>query len=335
MTLSRPLRILLWPASLLYGFVVSARAALHARGWLKKKRLKGAVISVGNISVGGTGKTPMVIWLAERLLAQGKRVAILTRGYRGTAGTSDEVQLMKSRLQNRVSFGVGKDRYLQGRKLESQQPIDIFLLDDGFQHLQLARDLDMVLLDASQPMGGQALLPAGPMREKTSAIGRADIIVFTRLENEENAKQIIQGFGKLPIFGASTVLRGFRRLDGVEGELLTAPQLSGGPFFVFCGIGNPEAFERDLKIWGLSVSGRMFFADHHRYTPDDVRKIEQTAHRVGAKALVTTEKDSWNLESVKFSDLPVFVSIIELQITGEAGLLSGINNLLQARGALV
>ncbi|MDP9339347.1 MAG: tetraacyldisaccharide 4'-kinase [Acidobacteriota bacterium] len=334
MTFSRPLRIILWPASLLYGLVVSIRTALYSRGWLKQKRLKGAVISVGNISVGGTGKTPLVIWLAEKLLQQGKRVAILTRGYRGTAGTSDEVELMKSRLQNRVVFGVGQNRFAEGRLIESRGPVDVFLLDDGFQHLQLARDLDIVLLDASRPVGGQPLLPAGPMREKTSAIRRADIIVFTRLENEENAKQLIQRFWELPIFGASTLLLGFRRIDRLEGELRTAQCLVDGPFFAFCGIGNPEAFERDLDIWGLPVTGRMFFSDHHRYTADDVNKIEQAAERAGAKALLTTEKDSWNLVDVRFSSLPVYASVIELQITGEVAFFSGINHLLQARGAL-
>ena len=107
MTVSRPLRILLWPASKLYGIGVSIRTWLYAQGWRKQKRLRAAVISIGNLSVGGTGKTPLVIWLAEKLLAQGHRVAILTRGYRGTAGSSDEVELMRSRLQNRVVFGVG------------------------------------------------------------------------------------------------------------------------------------------------------------------------------------------------------------------------------------
>jgi tetraacyldisaccharide 4'-kinase len=335
MKISRPSRILLWPASVLYGLVTATRTTLYSKGWLKQKRLKGAVISVGNISVGGTGKTPLVIWLAERLLQQGKRVAILTRGYRGADGTSDEVELMKSRLQNRAAFGVGKDRFMQGQQLQSKQAVDVFLLDDGFQHLQLARDLDIVLLDASRPVGGLPLLPAGPMREKTSAIRRADIIVFTRLENEDNAKQLIQCFWDLPIFGASTLLLGFRRLYSVEHELRTTLELGDGPFFIFCGIGNPQAFERDLNIWGVPVAGRMFFADHHRYTADDVKKIEKAAQQAGAKALLTTEKDSWNLVDVTFSALPVFVSIIELQITGEIAFLSGIDHLLKARGALV
>jgi tetraacyldisaccharide 4'-kinase len=331
MKLSRPLRILLWPASKLYGLGVSIRIRLYANGWRKQNRLKAAVISVGNLTIGGTGKTPLVIWLAEKLVAQGQRVAILTRGYRGTAGSSDEVELMRSRLQNRVVFGVGKNRFAEGQRIESRQAIDIFLLDDGFQHLQLARDLDIVLMDASRSMA-QPLLPAGPMREPISALTRAGIIVFTRTENTAGAKEAIQRLSNLPIFAASTRLLGFRRI-GSDDSLQTVADLGSGPFFAFCGIGNPEAFVRDLQRWGIMPAGHMFFADHHRYTLEDVQAIEQAAARVDAKSLLTTEKDSWNLKVVRFSVLPVFVSVIDLEISGEIELLAAINGALQARGA--
>src|SRR5260370_20938691 len=128
MNVSPLLRTLLWPLSVLYGAAVRVRAWLYAQGWLKQKRLKGAVISVGNLTVGGTGKTPMVIWLAERVLAEGKRVAILSRGYRGADGTSEEIELMKFRLQGRVSVGVGKNRFAEGRRLAAQPPIGDFRL---------------------------------------------------------------------------------------------------------------------------------------------------------------------------------------------------------------
>src|SRR5215831_13842379 len=116
MTLPLPIRVLLWPLSVVYGVIVRCRAWLYARGWLKQKRLNATVISVGNLTVGGTGKTPMVIWLAERFLAEGKRVAILSRGYRGLGGTSDEVELMKERFGKRVLFAVGSRRFDSGRR---------------------------------------------------------------------------------------------------------------------------------------------------------------------------------------------------------------------------
>jgi tetraacyldisaccharide 4'-kinase len=127
-------------------------------------------------------------------------------------------------------------------------------------------------------------------------------------------------------------LLGFLRLGG-DGALLSTPEIGVGPFFAFCGIGNPQAFLRDLNRWEITPAEQMFFADHHRYTLDDVRAIEQSAARAGAKALLTTEKDSWNLADVKFAELPVYVSIIDLQIAGESEFLAAISHVLQTRGA--
>jgi tetraacyldisaccharide 4'-kinase len=331
MKFSRPLRILLWPASLLYGAVVSTRTALYARGFLKRKRLKTPVISVGNITVGGTGKTPLVIWLANRLLQNGKRVAILSRGYRGTAGTSDEIELMKSRLQNRVTFGVGKNRFLEGTRIESSQQVDVFLLDDGFQHVQLARDLDIVLMDASRPVG-PTLLPSGPMREKVSALSRAGLLVFTRTESTFGANEAIQRLSNLPVFATSTTLLGFRPLQ-TSASPHPASALTGGPFFAFCGIGNPEAFISDLKKWEIAATAHMFFRDHHRYSLEDAHAIEEAAHRAGANALVTTEKDSFNISAAKFS-MPVYIAVIDLHIENEMQFLATVENAMQAHAVL-
>lgn len=329
MILSRPLRALLWPASLVYGCGASARAALYARGFLRQKQLKGAVISVGNLSVGGTGKTPFVIWLVERFLAQNKSVAILTRGYRGRQGTSDEVELMRARLQNRVRFGVGPDRYAEGSRLESAEPVDIFLLDDGFQHLQLARNVDILLLDSSQPLN-QPLLPAGLMREKSSAMSRADVLVFTRTEISTAAQGALNDLSDL-VFASSTVLSGFRSLT--NGPQVSGNQPGTGPFFAFCGIGNPEAFLRDLTAWGIAPKSQLFFPDHYRYTDADVAHIERAAAKAGAVALLTTEKDFCNLAGRTFQKFPVYAAVIDLQITHEAQLLATLEELLYSGGA--
>src|SRR5712692_1671417 len=269
MNLPRLARLLLLPLSVVYGAYMRVRAWLYASGLLKQKRLRGIVISVGNLTVGGTGKTPMVIWLAEKFLAEGKRVAILSRGYRGTNGTSDEIELMKSRLQGRVSFGVGKNRFAEGHRLESEQPIDIFLLDDGFQHLQLARQLDILLMDASRPLSGESLLPAGRLREPVAAMSRANLIIFTRAETASGTLEAIGKLDQYPVFAASTRLLGFRRLCG-EFTPLSAKEIGAGPFFAFCGLGNPDAFFRDLETWGLAICGQAIFPDHHRYTPRDI-----------------------------------------------------------------
>ncbi len=311
------LRKFLWPFSVLYGAVVGARVWLYAHGWLKQKRLKGMVISVGNLTVGGTGKTPMVIWLAEKFLVEGKRVAILSRGYRGTNGTSDEIELMKFRLQERVSFGVGGNRFEEGHRLESQCPVDVFLLDDGFQHLQLARDLDILLMDASRPLVGEALLPAGRLREPLAAMSRANLIIYTRAETASGTLEAIGKLHQYPVFAASTRLLGFRRF-GREINLLSANEIGAGPFFAFCGLGNPDAFLRDLGNWGLTICGQDIFPDHHRYTQRDILAVKQAGKRVSANAFVTTEKDAQNLSGFKFQEAPLFVAVIDVVVTPEA-----------------
>jgi tetraacyldisaccharide 4'-kinase len=310
-------RRLLWPLSVLYGVLVRLRVWLYKSGWLKQKRLRGTVISVGNLTVGGTGKTPMVIWLAEKFLADGKRVAVLSRGYRGSNGTSDEIELMKFRLQGRISFGVGKDRFTEGQRLESKEAIDVFLLDDGFQHLKLARDVDILLLDASRPLHGEYLLPAGPLREPVSAMSRANVIVFTRAETMPGTNEAIKKLTQFPVFAAATKLLGFRRLGG-EIHLQQAEEIGAGPFFAFCGLGNPGAFLSDLRNRGMALCGHAFYADHYRYTARDVSEIQQVAKRAGANALVTTEKDANNLNNLKFEATPVYVSVIDLVVSPQA-----------------
>jgi len=317
MNVSPLVRMLLWPLSLLYGGIVRLRVWLYAKGLLKQKRLRAPVVSVGNLTVGGTGKTPMVIWLAERFLAEGKHVAILSRGYSGANGTSDEIELMKFRLQSRAAFGVGKDRFAEGQRIESQRHIDVFLLDDGFQQLQLARDLDILLMDTSCPLAGESLLPAGRLREPLSAMSRANVLVFTRTENMPGTVEAIQKLNQYPVFAAATRLVGFRRLGG-EITLLSASEIGAGPFFAFCGLGNPDAFFRDLRSWGLTVCGQMSFPDHHRYTDKDVSQIQMGAKRAGANAFVTTEKDERNLSGIGFDHAPVYVSAIDLVVSPEA-----------------
>jgi tetraacyldisaccharide 4'-kinase len=329
MNVSPLLRALLWPLSVLYGVIVRARVWLYAHGLLKQKRLKGTVISVGNLTVGGTGKTPTVIWLAEKFLAEGKRVAILSRGYRGANGTSDEIELMRFRLQGRVSFGVGKNRFAAGRQLESQQPIDVFLLDDGFQHLQLARDLDILLMDVSRPLAGESLLPAGRLREPVTAMSRANLIIFTRAETASGTLDAIGKLKQYPVFAASTRLLGFRRFGG-EITPLSANEIGAGPFFAFCGLGNPDAFFRDLGNWGLVICGQAIFGDHHRYTQREILALRQAAKRVGANAIVTTEKDAQNLVGLTFEETPLYVAVIDLVVTPEADFRSVLEQTLAA-----
>jgi tetraacyldisaccharide 4'-kinase len=321
---------LLWPLTLPYSAAAHLRARAYRKGILKSRRLDGTVISVGNLSTGGTGKTPMVLWIAERLLAEQKKVAILTRGYRGekiahasennsqataamnTTKTSDEVRLLRSRLGDRVQFGVGANRYEQGREL-AKLGVNWFVLDDGFQHLQLARDVDIVLIDAVNPFSGGRLLPAGRLREPRSALARADIIVITRSTHAPAIESAIRRDSAAPIFYARPRLDAIRSLSA--GHLAGAVAPDTLPkLFAFCGIGNPVAFLDDLRTWGLDVVGHKFFPDHHRYTDHDDQEILQQASDAGASGLICTEKDLYNLHAIYYGKLPTFYCFISMQI---------------------
>lgn len=307
---------LLWPLTLPYGAVVRLKARAYEKGILRQRRLNGIVISVGNITTGGTGKTPMVLWLAERLLAEGKTPGILTRGYRGeafpTGSTSDEVQLLQRRLGDRVAFGIGADRFARGTEL-AKRGTEWFILDDGFQHLQLARNVDIVLIDATNPFGGGHLLPAGRLREPKSALSRADIIVITRSRHAPAVEAAIRRESRPPIFYASIQLDFVApwRPKNAEREI---PRMKEKKLFAFCGIGNPSAFVANLREWGFHIVAERFFPDHHRYTPEDVQVIESEARRAGADALICTEKDTFNMGSAPFQSFDAFYCRISLQL---------------------
>jgi tetraacyldisaccharide 4'-kinase len=323
-------RMVLWPLSFLYAGTAKLRAWLYEKGILRSKRLQTPVISVGNLTLGGTGKTPMVIWLAERFLTQGKRVGILTRGYKGSAGTSDEIELMKSRLANRAEFGVGPDRYASGLRLQ-QAGVDIFLLDDGFQHLQLVRDVNILLLDSSRPAENDRLLPAGRLREPLAAMARADLLVFTRTETNPGTDTAIGKLQNASVFAAQTRLLGFRKVADASSRLFPTSELGLGPFYAFCGIGNPGAFVADLEHWGLPIAGKQAFADHHRYSDSEAAELVEAAHHAGATALVTTEKDAHNLRAVDFQDLTVYIAIIDFVLLQEDAFLAAIQEQLASR----
>lgn len=307
------LRLLLWPLSVLYGDLTRLRVWLYEKGYLQPKRLNRPVISVGNLTVGGTGKTPLILWLAEKFLAEGKRVAILSRGYKGSSGTSDEIELMKFRLQNRALFGVGPDRYTQGKQLESS--VDLFLLDDGFQHLQLARDVNIVMFDGSKKLQKEWLLPSGELREPIKEVRRADMIVVNR--KAERFAIEAEDSQSYNIFYSQTQLLGFRSLlSPRDSKYLT--EIGPGPFFAFCGLGNPHAFLRDLERWNVPVCGNKFFRDHHRYTPLDRDALVSAANAKGATGFVTTEKDWMNWKGIETPTLPVYIAVITLSLRSES-----------------
>lgn len=321
---------LLLPLSILYGAAARLRAWTYRAGIVHQRRLRGIVISVGNLTVGGTGKTPMVVWLAQRFAARGRKIAVLSRGYRPLPqssrvadgrklpeGWNDEAALLQERLGDTVTIGVGANRFAKGRELESRG-VECFILDDGFQHLRLARDVDIVLLDATNPFGGGHLLPAGRLREPISALRRADIVIITRGEHAPATEAMIQRHTSAPIFYART------ELLNVETYSQSASTQNNQPAgnqkcFAFCGVGNPSAFFDDLPKWGIQVAGHATFRDHHLYAEADISDLESRALAAGAGALLCTEKDIQGLTPLRSNRLPIFFCKIALRFNdGEA-----------------
>ncbi len=331
---------LLWPFSLLFGLIVRVRVWLYRRGMLAQHQLDAVVVSVGNITTGGTGKTPMVIWLSGQLLAAGETVGILTRGYAGVElpadqapegrrRVSDEVLVLESHLGDRVPIGVGKHRYHSGLDLE-RQGVRWFVLDDGFQHLRLARDADLVLVDGIDPFGGGMLLPAGRLREPISALRRADAVVITRSAGDPELEAQLRHYTDAPIFYAQTELLGLTRVHPGTPRPATESERAL-KFFAFCAIGNPGAFFDDLQRWKFKVAGTARFPDHYRYTQRRINELEEFASEMGARAMMCTEKDLLNFGGLKFTRFPVFCCRIAMRPTDPAKLWQTLVGIIERR----
>ena len=346
MNLHPILRGLLWPFSLLFEIIVRVRAGLFRSGIIPRKRLDAVVISVGNLTTGGTGKTPMVIWLAERSAREGHSVAVLTRGYRSQADAgasipardkreslpavfSDEVWLIWRRLGEKVRLGVGRDRFAWGRRF-AKEGADWFILDDGFQHLRLARDADIVVVDATDPFGGGLLLPAGRLREPRSALARADVIVVTRSDHSPELEKELRRLTRAPIFYARV------EPDGIfhAASLMIGPQMLDWhhrAFFAFCAIGNGTAFFEDLARWSIRTVGHLAFPDHHVFQASDAQEIERHATEAGAEALICTEKDVFNFRNLRHSSLPVYYCQIRQELTDPEGFWKAVLNTVERK----
>jgi len=330
------MNVLLEPLSSIFLKAVKLRQAAYRRGWVKTRRLNRPVISVGNLSVGGTGKTPMAILMARSLLAGGHRPCILTRGYgrRGGHGpivldpdsglifdprkVGDEPAALSRALPN-VPIIVSADRFRAGKIGEQDFRATVHLLDDGFQHLALHRDLDVVLLDVTRSRSDLTVLPAGRLREPFSALQRARWVILTRTElgDASELKTRVQTVNpQVRIFRSSNKFTGLvearsRSAEPVEDVLRRK-------IWAFCGIGNPAAFFADLRTWGFQVAGERVFPDHHVYGRPDLNNISALSRSLGAEAILTTEKDLMNLPPDWNAPVPLFACCIESEIEEKA-----------------
>ncbi|MBL7214249.1 MAG: tetraacyldisaccharide 4'-kinase [Phycisphaerae bacterium] len=288
------LRVLLRAAGLLYGVVVAVRNKLYDLGVLKSYSVDAGVICVGNLTAGGTGKTPLVIWLCRYLEQKGLKCAVLTRGYKTSAGQMTDEPALLAKACGDVPVIVNSDRVMGARKAIEKHHAQILILDDGFQHRRLRRDMDIVAIDATCPFGYGRILPAGLLRESIHSLKRAGAVVITRTNQVEPEciqaieTQIRKIASDLPI--AKTVHQLNYALT-VKNEKIALDELVGKPVFAFCGIGNPEAFFLSLKQSGLNLVGTRIFDDHHAYTEEDMKALFERAGRCGAGIVLCTQKD--------------------------------------------
>jgi len=303
-------------------------------GLLPSRRAKKPVISVGNLTTGGTGKTPVVAWLASELrrATQGE-IAILTRGYKSHNGLSDEAKLLEQQLhapnEPSVRVIVDPDRVRgAGDALHKYPEIKVFIMDDGFQHRRLHRDFDLVLLDATNPFGHDHVLPRGLLRETTAGLRRADAVLLTRCDQvSEVALAAICGRVRaihpdIPTFKCSHQLTGLRPLAAAIASETNFPveSLQGRRTVAFAGIGNPMAFERLLRQAGSDVVGKKWFADHHRYSTNDLRELRSLAQAKHTHTIITTAKDAVKLRALPEAELssPQEILVAEMAVRFEA-----------------
>lgn len=308
--------------SRIYGRVIDTRNVLYDFGIFRSYRVAVPVISIGNITVGGTGKTPMTILIAGLLAAHGERPAIISRGYKrkdekslvvvsdgehvidDVSVTGDEPLEMARELKGKASVVCDADRVRGASYAVKKLGATVLVLDDGFQHRRLRRNLDIVVVDSGDPFGSGRTLPSGRLRENLHNLSRADAVVITKGSAEDISTELIGRLThlapKAPVFTCSTATAKIEPLTKLK------PETASGPFFVFCGIGNPERFLKQLKSEDVAITGSKTFPDHHVYTSAEMKSLEVEANASGATALLTTGKDAVKISQFAHG-MPVYV----------------------------
>ena len=323
---------ILWPLTILYRCGITIRSFLYRYKIFKTNRLTAKVISVGNITVGGTGKTPLVEKLARLLHEKEYRVGIVSRGYRNkrsgiilvsngdkvtaTPQTAGDEPFLLARRMKGFPVVASKDRVQAGQYVIDNFRCDVLLLDDGFQHLKLERNADLVVIDSANPWGNGKLLPAGPLRESLKSLRRADALIFTRVDQahdiEELKNQTVQ-YSDAPVL--TSVHQPIEWVSLETHDRFSPDFMEGKRILGFAGIGNPESFQETLSMLNATIADFMTYRDHHWYTDKDLLRIASTAEKLKAEAIVTTEKDSVRIRALYKNKIPIYYLQIELEFT--------------------
>lgn len=324
----RAMRGMLRVASGFYSFVVLARNFLFDRGLSRSHSVPVPVISIGNLTTGGTGKTPLVAYVVKWFNQRGLQVGIVSRGYRAIGHANDE-KLVLARLCPSTPHEQDRNRVLAIERLLAAQHVDIVVADDAFQHRRLKRDLDIVLIDALNPWGYGYLLPRGLLRESQASLRRADLVMMTRADLVDCATRsaIWDEVRRWrphsePVeiaFDAGCLKH--RDSAGEQAIALDSQTARSQSFFAFCGIGNPAAFEATLQQGGLRIAGLRAFPDHHHYAERDLTELQQAAERTAATAFVATLKDVVKLPRDNIGGRPVWYVDIATRVTAGQAVL--------------
>jgi tetraacyldisaccharide 4'-kinase len=309
-------RFALWVASVPYGLLVRARNLLYDRRWLRIHQAAVPVVSVGNLSVGGTGKTPCVEYVAGFYRNLDLRVAILSRGYGAEGGRNDEALLLEDNLPD-VPHLQSPDRIAMATVAVEELDSEILVLDDAFQHRRLARDLDVVLLDATAPWGYAGLLPRGLLREPPSGLRRAGVVILTRCDQVASEQrdrlraEVNRLAPQVPVAEATHQPVGL--VNGTESADIDI--LRNRPVAAFCGLGNPDAFRRTLLDLGSQICAFRAYPDHHPYSRADVDDLEAWARGLPKDVLIlTTQKDLVKLRLARLADRPLWAVRVRLAV---------------------
>lgn len=312
------LRVIFSIASICYGTVIMLRNFFYSVGIFKTQKVNAIVISVGNITVGGTGKTPFVIWLCNFLKQQNISLAVLTRGYKAQrrTQTDEPAEIAENCLD--VPIIINPDRVAGAKEAIEKYGAKVLILDDGFQHRRLFRNLDIITIDAAEPFGFGKHLPAGLLREPVSSLKRANAVIITHcdLVAESKLKDIEQTLKD--INPRLLIMKTSHKPSCIftsDNKQLSIDYLKGKNVFAFCGIGNPDSFRKTLENEGAVVKGFEIFDDHYHYSQDDIVSIVQKAKNANAQLVIATQKD-WtkikHLESLRTID--TFFAYLEIEI---------------------
>ena len=318
------LRLLLGLAAAGYSIVVQIRNFLYSNGWLKAHRAEAAVLSIGNITTGGTGKTPLVIWLCKRIISNSRfhisKCAILTRGYKTgakeTENFTDEPAIFAESCPE-VKVIVNPDRVAGAEEAAIKFGTKVLIMDDGFQHLRLAKDLDIVAIDATLPFGYGRILPAGLLREPVSSLKRAGAVVITRCD-QITKNELSELEEKLRLINPDMVISQSMHtpayVKSIDNKEINIEELKGKKIFAFCGIGNPGSFLNTITTTGAGLVGSKIFNDHHHYTEACIADIYEQAERLKADLILTTQKDQNKITRRASSKTEIPLAYIGIEI---------------------